>query len=159
MPADLPAAVARRARAAVRRSARGGWWSARTLLRVARRFALTGAGLLLGALPGCGPVGYLQTVTVDARELVQAAEEAGARERAPYEYHAAWEYLRMARELGARADFELAIDYGKRSERLAREGRRRAAQVARDRREVAARRQGERERTQAAPASDMSPAR
>ncbi|MBK8481394.1 MAG: DUF4398 domain-containing protein [Proteobacteria bacterium] len=131
--------------------------------RLAGRFARTRAALgfvslFFVSLAGCGPIGYLQTVTVDARDLVQDAEDAGARELAPYEYHAAWEYLRMAREFGARADFELAIDYGKRSARLAREGRRRAAQVARDRREVAARRQGERER-KAAPASDTSPAR
>ncbi|MBK6846992.1 MAG: DUF4398 domain-containing protein [Proteobacteria bacterium] len=98
--------------------------------------------LCVGSL-GCGPVGYLQTVTFDARELVREAEDVRAPELAPYEYHAAWEYLRMAREFGARADFELAIDYGKRSARLARDGRRRAERVARERRDAAARRKAE----------------
>lgn len=114
------------------------------------------AALLCAGSLGCGPVGYLQTVTFDARELVHEAEAVRAPELAPYEYHAAWAYLRMARELGARADFELAIDYGKRSVRLAREGRRRAEQVARDRRDAAARRKAEGERKSASTSDDAA---
>jgi len=61
---------------------------------------------------GCGPVGYIGQVTSRASNAVDAAREAQADKYAPYYWTRATEYLRMAREQAARADFQGAIHFG-----------------------------------------------
>lgn len=62
---------------------------------------------------GCGPVSYVNQVTQGAASSVDAAREAQAEKYAPYYWVRANEYLRMAREDVARADFQGAIKFGK----------------------------------------------
>jgi hypothetical protein len=67
-------------------------------------------------LAGCiGPIDYLNTVARKARRAVAEAEAVNAEKLSPYEYWSAVTYLRMAREKAARADFEDANKYGKKS--------------------------------------------
>jgi hypothetical protein len=81
------------------------------------------AWLVVGALSiagvGCGPVGYLQQVQGRARQAVAEAQQAGADRVAPYEYTAAVEYLKKAEEEGTHAEYQVAIDLGRRSEDFA----------------------------------------
>lgn len=67
----------------------------------------------------CGPVGYLQQVHGKARDAVAAAKRAGAEQAAPYEYTSAVEYLKKAEEEGDHAEYQVAIEYGRRSENFA----------------------------------------
>lgn len=79
--------------------------------------ALGAAGLLAaGAAAGCGPIEYTNQVGSKAARAVQLAREAGAERHAPYEYTAAVAYLHKAREEGASAEYQIAIDYGRRAE-------------------------------------------
>lgn len=78
---------------------------------------------------GCGPIEYLSQVRGRAALAMVQAERQGAPRLAPYEYTAASEYLRKAREEAGRSSFQLAIEYGRRSEELAN----RAAGIARER--------------------------
>ena len=81
--------------------------------------------LALGALflPGCGPVEYINQVSVKAASAVSAAKLAQADRYAPYEYTAAEEYLHKAREEAAYAEYEDAIEFGRKAEELANKGR------------------------------------
>ncbi len=70
-------------------------------------------GSVLRALPivfvmGCGPIRAGSTL-VDAAAEVNAAQTAGAKKHAPYEYTAAEAYLHKAREDHSYAKFETAI--------------------------------------------------
>lgn len=88
-----------------------------------------------GALWGCGPTRYLKEVSGSARHAVIEARAAGAEELAPYEYWSAHEYLAMAKDTAARADFEQSLEYGNKAERMARRAKR-AAYEAREARET-----------------------
>ncbi|PID38895.1 MAG: hypothetical protein CSA65_01480 [Proteobacteria bacterium] len=79
--------------------------------------------LTLVALPACGPIQYISTVTFKARRLVSEAKTAEAKSYAPYEYWSAVTYLRMAREKAGYADFQNAADYGDRAVAMARKAR------------------------------------
>lgn len=68
---------------------------------------------------GCGPARFLGQVNDKAAGAVAAAKEANAAVLAPYEYTAATEYLHKAREEGAYAEYQVAIEYGRRAEELA----------------------------------------
>jgi hypothetical protein len=68
--------------------------------------------LALAAMPSCGPIDYLHTVSLKARRAVANATAADAQRLSPYEYWSAVEYLQMAREKAAYADYEIAISYG-----------------------------------------------
>ncbi|MCA9602185.1 MAG: DUF4398 domain-containing protein [Polyangiales bacterium] len=75
---------------------------------------------------GCGPVTYTMRVS-DAVEAVEAAEQAGALELAPYEYHTARTYLDRARDLASEAEYGLAVRYAD----TAKDAARKATDVAR----------------------------
>jgi hypothetical protein len=76
-------------------------------------------GVSLCAAAGCGPARFLSQVNEKAAGAVAAAKSANAAELAPYEYTAACEYLHKAREEGAYAEYQIAVEYGRRSEELA----------------------------------------
>jgi hypothetical protein len=71
---------------------------------------------LLGA---CGPIGYVNQVTIKADASVAAAKTAGAETYAPYWYTRALEYLHKAREEAAYADFQAANRFGRRAHEAA----------------------------------------
>jgi hypothetical protein len=73
----------------------------------------------LASLAACGPVEYINQVGNRAASAVSAAKLAQADRYAPYEYTAAEEYLHKAREEGGHAEYQDAIEYGRRSEELA----------------------------------------
>jgi hypothetical protein len=83
---------------------------------------------LAAGLSACGPIDYLNTVTRKATRAVAEAKTADAERLAPYEYWSAVEYLHMAREKAAYADYQIAIDYGERSEKMGKEARRIASE-------------------------------
>jgi hypothetical protein len=65
---------------------------------------------------GCGPVDYLSRVSSRAASALAQAGQAGAEQKAPYEYAKAAAYLHKAREDAAHSDYQTAIDWGRRSE-------------------------------------------
>jgi hypothetical protein len=67
----------------------------------------------------CGPIQYLNQVSGRAAGAVAAAKQVNAEKLAPYEYTAAVEYLHKAREEGGFAEYQIAIEYGRRAEDLA----------------------------------------
>jgi len=74
-------------------------------------------------LLGCGPVEYISQVSNRAASAVSSAKLAQADRYAPYEYTAAEEYLHKAREEGGYAEYQDAIEYGKKAEDLANRAR------------------------------------
>ena len=83
----------------------------------------TVAVLAVAPLLGCGPVEYISQVGNRASSAVSAAKLAQADRYAPYEYTAAEEYLHKAREEGGYAEYQVAIEYGRRAEDLANRAR------------------------------------
>jgi Domain of unknown function (DUF4398) len=79
--------------------------------------ALTASGV------GCGPIEYINQVSIRAAGAVSAAKLAQADRYAPYEYTAAEEYLHKAREEASYAEYEDAIEFGHKAEELADKGR------------------------------------
>jgi hypothetical protein len=75
------------------------------------------------SMSGCGPIEYINQVGVKAAGAVSAAKLAQADRYAPYEYTAAEEYLHKAREEAAYAEYEDAIEYGRKAEEMANKGR------------------------------------
>src|SRR5258707_15332533 len=73
--------------------------------------------------PGCGPIEYINQVGIKAAGAVSAAKLAQADRYAPYEYTAAEEYLHKAREEAAYAEYQDAIEFGRKAEELANRGR------------------------------------
>lgn len=80
------------------------------------RRCLWALALGIAAPPGCGPVEYLARVNSRAALALAQAKQAGAEDKAPYEYVKAVEYLRKARKDAAHAHFDTAVDWGRRSE-------------------------------------------
>lgn len=76
------------------------------------RYACLLGGLLLFA-PGCA--GRAAYYLVDATRSYQEAVDAGAEERAPYEFTLAQEYLRKAREEDGYSDYQAAETLAKRA--------------------------------------------
>ena len=79
--------------------------------------------LALAPLTACGPVEYISQVGNKAASAVSSAKLAQADRYAPYEYTAAEEYLHKAREEAGYAEYQDAIEYGRRSEELANRAR------------------------------------
>jgi hypothetical protein len=80
------------------------------------------------AASGCGPVMYMVNLS-GAQHAVEEARQAGAPQRATYEYHYALEHLRKAQEFAGTAEYQDAVDmalvaedYGNRARDLARGG-------------------------------------
>jgi hypothetical protein len=78
--------------------------------------ALGGFALLAIA---CGPVEYLNQVSVRAATALADAEQRGGDRWAPYEMTAARAYLHEAREQVGHSGYQRAIDCGRRAEELA----------------------------------------
>jgi hypothetical protein len=95
----------------------------REALSLAAATALLVSVALVILVPGCGPIEYINQVSVKAASAVSAAKLAQADRLAPYEYTAAEEYLHKAREEAAYAEYQEAIEYGRRSEEMANKGR------------------------------------
>jgi hypothetical protein len=86
----------------------------------------TAPGLLLLALvslSACGPIEYINQVGNRAASAVSAAKLAQADRYAPYEFTGAEEYLHKAREEAGYAQYQDAIEYGRRAEELANRAR------------------------------------
>jgi hypothetical protein len=96
---------------------------------LASALAVAVALLVIATTAGCGPIEYISQVGNKAASAVSAAKLAQADRYAPYEFTAAEEYLHKAREEGGYAQYEDAIEYGRRSEDLA--NRARAIAIAR----------------------------
>jgi Domain of unknown function (DUF4398) len=64
-------------------------------------------------LAACGPVAYVSQVTFDADSAVAAARAAQAEKYSPYWWTRATQYLHMAREVAAHADFQGANRFGR----------------------------------------------
>jgi hypothetical protein len=78
--------------------------------------------LFVVLLVGCGPV-QSQTLIIDAAAEIAAAKTAQAEDHAPFEYTAAEAYLHKAREEQSYADYEIAVDYARKSRACARVAR------------------------------------
>jgi hypothetical protein len=85
--------------------------------------AFVAAVVLAASGAGCGPIEYINQVGMKAAGAVSAAKLAQADRYAPYEFTAAEEYLHKAREEAAYAEYEDAIEYGRKAEELADKGR------------------------------------
>ena len=69
--------------------------------------------LALGLLTACGPIAYVQGVTYNADAAVERARAAQAEKYSPYYWTRATQYLHMAREVAAHADFQGANRFGR----------------------------------------------
>ena len=78
---------------------------------------------LAAGLSACGPVEYVREVNGNAATAVERAKEANAEQAAPYEYTAAVQYLKKAREEGSYSEYQTAVEYGRRAAELARRAR------------------------------------
>lgn len=84
--------------------------------------------MLAAAPAACGPIAYVGEVTWRADSAVAEARHVEAEKHAPYWWTRATQYLKKAREVAARADFQGANRYG----RLATEAARQAVIEAQD---------------------------
>jgi len=75
--------------------------------------------ILVGAAGGCGPIEYINQVSVKAASALADAKRAGADRYAPYEYTAAEAYLHKAREEAGYAEYQDSIEYGRKAEEFA----------------------------------------
>ena len=95
-----------------------------------KKFSLSALLLLFLGVAACGPVvGGLRIV--DANIALSAAETAGAKSQAVYEYTAATEYLNKAREEHAYSDFAAARRYAEKAYYYALEARKKAEMATR----------------------------
>ena len=78
---------------------------------------------IVASVSGCGPVEYINQVGNKAASAVSAAKLAQSERYAPYEYTAAEEYLHKAREEAGHAEYQDAIEYGRKAEELANRAR------------------------------------
>jgi hypothetical protein len=85
-------------------------------------------GLGVVTFSSCGPVDYLHTVTLKATRSLAEARAAEAEKLSPYEYWSAVEYLQMAKEKAAYAEYEIAISYGDKAESMANDAKRLASE-------------------------------
>lgn len=64
-------------------------------------------------LASCGPVAYIGQVTLKADDAVDAARASEADKYSPYWWTRATQYLYMAREVAAHADYQGANHFGR----------------------------------------------
>jgi sRNA-binding protein len=86
--------------------------------------------VLVALLAGCGPVAYVSQVTFDADNAVAAARASNAAKYSPYWWTRATQYLHMAREVAAHADFQGANHFGRLATEAAVNARAEAEQAA-----------------------------
>lgn len=91
------------------------------------------AVVVMALVPACAPTVYSVHVLPAAR-VVEEAEEAGAAELAPYEYHFARAHLEQARVAAAESAYQDAIRYAKVAAEHGRLAQRRAREVRREER-------------------------
>ena len=94
----------------------------RRILTIRSRVKTAGllvAGLLALSVSGCGPVTYVHHVVLNASRAVSAAKVHKAHKYAPYEYYGAVAYLKQARIRAGFGDFQVAVRYGRKSEKMA----------------------------------------
>jgi len=94
-------------------------WYGPFALRRPRDLPIAVATACAALVVGCGPIEYLNQVTNKASSAVAAAKAAHGDKYAPYEMTAAQEYLHKAREEAGYAEYQDAIEYGRKSEELA----------------------------------------
>jgi hypothetical protein len=82
--------------------------------------------LAVAALAACGPI-QSTAALIDADVELEAARAAGAAQASPYEFTGAEAYLRKAREVSGRAQYEAANRLAARSVELSKEARKNAA--------------------------------
>jgi hypothetical protein len=69
--------------------------------------------VLLVACVSCGPIAYVHQVTLSADDAVDQARAAQAEKYSPYYWTRAIQYLHMAREVAAHADYQGANRFGR----------------------------------------------
>jgi hypothetical protein len=69
--------------------------------------------MLVALVASCGPVAYVQTVSMSADTAVEQARAADADKWSPYYWTRAIHYLHMAREVAAHADYQGANRFGR----------------------------------------------
>jgi hypothetical protein len=84
--------------------------------------------LLAAGLAGCAPI-MSGVQVVKANVALSAAETAGAKNNAPYEYAAAVEYLKKAREEASYSDFAASETFAGKALTYAEDARRKALTV------------------------------
>ncbi len=98
-------------------------WSLRARNETRRGLQLGLTAAFAGALSiACGPV-QSTTLIVDASAELSAAKTARADKHAPFEFTAAEEYLHKAREEQSYADFQVAVNFARKSLNCARVAR------------------------------------
>jgi hypothetical protein len=90
--------------------------------------SLIAGAALLGSLSACAPVSSTASV-LKADLALSAAETAGAKQHAPYEYTAAVEYLAKAREEAGYSRFAASVDFADKALRLASDAKNKALAV------------------------------
>jgi hypothetical protein len=75
--------------------------------------------LVAAVLAACGPVAYVNQVTIHADDAVAEARAVEAEKYSPYYWTRATQYLDMAREVAAHADFQGANRFGRLAEEAA----------------------------------------
>jgi hypothetical protein len=88
--------------------------------------------LALVLVASCGPVAYVSQVTIHADDAVEAARAAEADKYSPYWWTRATQYLRMAREVAAHADYQGANHFGRLAEEAALQAKTEADAAAKD---------------------------
>ncbi|MBU1241919.1 DUF4398 domain-containing protein [Myxococcota bacterium] len=96
--------------------------------------------VVLGLMSACGPVEYMGQVGIKTTKEFAAAGEVKAEKHAPYEYWSARCYLERAREKAGYGDYQDAVNYGRKSEKMSRDAQRniKAGQLAENPNEPAA---------------------
>jgi len=80
--------------------------------------------VVVGSLSACGPVEYMGQVGIKTSKEFSAAGEVKAEKHAPYEYWSARCYLERAREKAGYGDYQDAVRYGRKSEKMSQEAQR-----------------------------------
>ncbi len=93
------------------------------------------ATLALATLAACGPI-QTTAALIDADVAVEAARAAGAAQSSPYEFAGAEVYLKKAREVSGRAQYESATRLATRAAILAKEARKNAVAASNRERET-----------------------
>ncbi len=94
------------------------------------------ASLALAVLAACGPI-QSTSALIDADVELEAARAAGAAQASPYEFAGAEAYLKKAREVSGRAEYEASARLAAKSLALAKDARKNAVAASNKDREIA----------------------